>query len=203
MLAHLEAMAACPRQERADRVRQVLAAAGALIDRLQLPVAKLLAEVQLGRYWASWGFHSFEDFVEADCKFSLRKAQELIKVYRKIVVELAVPEDRVRHLGWSKVALVAGKINPTNLGVVLDQVEKMSFAELKKLYKPSSKRQADAGGSERAGPSRLELTAILLMAIHRAEELTGSDNPQANLEYIAKVFLERRRFSVDGLISLN
>src|SRR5262245_44087787 len=77
-----------PRAQRTETGRMILQQAAKTDDRLHLRMAELLFETQDGRYWRDWGFGSFKAFVEAECHFGLRKAQQLVEVYRKFVVEL-------------------------------------------------------------------------------------------------------------------
>jgi hypothetical protein len=180
----LEQTATAVNAERAGHVRAALGLAKKIENRLQLPVAKLLAEVKNERYWAQWKFRSFEGFVETECEFSLRKAQELIRVYTKLVVELGIAPERITHLGWSKVALCAAKLTPANVEQMLLEVEQKSFGQLRASYK-----NRRAGVKKAGSDGHLKVTAIVRAAINKAAAATGSSDPQLNLDFVARRFL--------------
>jgi hypothetical protein len=172
-------------EQRADLVRDALKATSKLEERLQLPLAKLLMEAGDLRYWELWGFESFEAFVHQDCEFSLRKAQELVKIYRKLSVELEIPDTQISGLPWTKLALVAGKITKANVAAVIEDVKKNTYSELKQIY----------GGKKSGKKLRPEsvrtfkLTKIIVDALLRAAQATGRDDLQVNLEHVAAHFL--------------
>jgi nitric oxide reductase NorQ protein len=129
-----------PRAERSQTVRQILHQAAKTEDKLQLRMAELLFEAQERRYWRDWGFGSFREFVEAECGFGLRKAQQLVEVYKKFVVELAVPPEQMRRLEWSKAALVAGLIRNENRDELLRDVERLSYRDLQERIEAIRKK---------------------------------------------------------------
>jgi hypothetical protein len=182
--ALLEQTATAVNAERAGHVRAALVAAKTIANRLQLPVAKLLAEVKHQRYWAEWGYRSFEDFVDTECEFSLRKAQELIRVHTRLVVELGIAPERIAHLGWSKVALCAARLTPANLEQMLLEINEKSYSQLRESYKKRGKTAKTSGGQK-----HLNVTAIINAAIEKAADATGSSDPQVNLEFVARRFL--------------
>jgi nitric oxide reductase NorQ protein len=128
LFSHLDA--GLSSAQRSQTVRIILQQAARTDDRLQLRMAELLFETQDGRYWRDWGFSTFKAFVEAECGFGLRKAQQLVEVYRKFVVELAVPPEQMRRLEWSKAALVAGVVRKDNRDELLQHLESLSYRDL-------------------------------------------------------------------------
>jgi hypothetical protein len=180
----LEQTATAANPQRAGHVRAALVAAKKIENRLQLLVASLLSEVNHERYWAEWGFRSFEDFVDTECEFSLRKAQELIRVYSKLVVELGIAPERIAHLGWSKVALCAARLTPANLEQMLLDINEKSYSQLRESYKKRGKTAKTSGGER-----HLNVTPIINAAIKKAADATGSGDPQLNLEFVARGFL--------------
>ena len=188
-VAQLGQAASASEAQRANHVRAALVAARKIENRLQLPIAKLLTEVRTQRYWKQWGHRSFEEFVENDCHFSLRKAQELIRLYTKLVMYLGIAPERIAHLGWSKVALVAGELTPANVEQMLLEIEQKSYGELRAWLKTMNKHHARA---KKPGKNRwLIVTPIIAAAINKAAEATGSGDPQLNLEFVAQSYLAR------------
>ena len=140
-----------PRAERSHTVRKILQQAARTEDRLQLRMAELLFEAQQGRYWRDWGFDSFKGFVEAECRFGHRKAQQLVEVYRKFVVELGVPPERMRRLEWSKAALAAGVIRNDNRDEFLQDLERLSYRDLKERVEAIRRQSVAATPAPPAG----------------------------------------------------
>lgn len=100
-----------------DAVRADARALVAEVDRGYIRVAELLYRMQSLRVdgssdkgqhlYVAWGFGTFEAWVEADLCFQKHKALALIRIYRRIVVELAdmqpATRDAILALGWTKV----------------------------------------------------------------------------------------------------
>ncbi|EDL59244.1 AAA family ATPase [Gimesia maris] len=117
--------------ERRDVVRDELRESSKELNRLDGKVSELLTEVQDGRYWAGWGFKSFEEFVHGECSFGLRKAQELIRVRKIFVGELGLSSEQLESIKWSKAAIVARVINEENRDKMLDALSTESLRELR------------------------------------------------------------------------
>ncbi|MFM8274069.1 MAG: AAA family ATPase, partial [Gemmata sp.] len=141
------------RLARAESVRGQLRAARDAGDRLQLDTAKLLCEVREQEYWRDWGHPSFEAYVEADCGFSVRKAQELIKIYRRLAVELGMSDDRIRGLEWSKVSVVARALTPENKDALLGRLADMTFPEVQRLARELTRPSAAPGADAPEAPA--------------------------------------------------
>jgi hypothetical protein len=179
---------------RPARIREAIKKVNLAEDRLRIILAGFLFEIDTQKYWKEYGHKSFKDFVETECDFSHRTAQELIKVHRRLVVELEVPQETLRELPWSKVALVASETDKENLDQVLDDVRTKSFQELKKQYRPAGSGSDRRVKSTSQGDAlkKLAITEVVIEAIARAAQVMHCDDPQTNLEHVARWYLETR-----------
>src|SRR5712692_3779293 len=107
------------RREQSKAIRETLKSTIKAQGMLRFEVARLLWEVKRKRYWKNWGYPSFRSCVTQEWEFSLRTAQELIKVHTVLVNRLRLPPDRLCQLGWSKAALVAQIITEINADEVV------------------------------------------------------------------------------------
>jgi hypothetical protein len=169
---------------RRNRCRRRLIALALQDSSMKAETARLLSEVRDRSYWAG-EFESFEAYCEQELGMSLRTAQELMKTYNKWV-KAGVPEGQIEEIGWSKLALLAKHLTPTNRDKLLADAAASSHAMLKEKYrqgasrgKPRTNRQPD-----------LTLTPSIIAAVTRAGEFTKSDDLQDNLEYVAQRFLD-------------
>ena len=115
--------------KRRDTVRAVLKVVRVQADKCRAELADLLTEVCDRRYWANWGFDSFESFVLDECGFSVRKAQVLIKIFRRFRT-LGLSSDQIRRFDWSKAELVARVVNSKNVAELLHDLDSLSFRQL-------------------------------------------------------------------------
>ena len=156
-------------------------------DDFSILVAGCLLEFRTRRYWEPLGYVSFQDFVRAELPFGLRSAQQMMRVYRRLVHTLHIPPEQLRSLGWSKLAVVAGVLTATNVNRVLADVAQFSFARLRELYAPS--QQPALPSTPASTPPALIVTPVVAAALARAAALLGDDAPQHGLEHMCLAFL--------------
>lgn len=168
--------------DRALQTRIELASLGRLYQRIGMHVARLLSEVQQGDYWRG-DFDTFTQYVEKEVGIRMRTAQELLKVFHA-ARRLHIPLDEIERLGWSKLAVVAGKLTEENKAELLRDVERLTYSQLK------TKHAREATSSSRKSGSVLYLTEDIQRALRRATCFTHDEDPQHNLEFVARKFLE-------------
>lgn len=66
--------------KRASEVKQELEHLNSLVLDSTFDIAELLAEVKGGSYYGSWGYETFNDYVEQELDMKVRKAQYLVRI---------------------------------------------------------------------------------------------------------------------------
>lgn len=117
-------------RERSAMVREALSEALRVENVAESAIGELLYTVHKHAFWREWGFDSFRAYVERECGFSYRKAQQLVRVYRAFVVKAGVSPYGLSRLPWSKAALVAGRIKRGNAAEIIRDVEALSYGAL-------------------------------------------------------------------------
>lgn len=68
--------------------------------------------------FVTWGFKNYDDWVTEELGLHERKATSLIRIYRRLVVELkdmdAAVRERILRLGWTKVRELSGILTVSN-----------------------------------------------------------------------------------------
>lgn len=84
----------------------------------------------------SWfeGYESFNLYIFEEFGFQPSKASYLINIYKRLV-EKQIPWEKVKHLGWCKVRLIAGIITLENLDEWVAKAEKLTYADLDTVLK--------------------------------------------------------------------
>lgn len=144
-----------------------------------MQLGKLLIEAHEFGYWRPYA-SSWQEYLEEKVQMSLRKAQELMKVRRK-VQQLGVSEEQIESLQWSKLAKLASKMTPENKDELIADAKNMTHSKLASKY-PTKK-------SEVNHDSVLLMTPVLRAAIEDAKQFTLSEDLQQNIEYIANAFI--------------
>ena len=93
-----------------DRIRFVFARLKALlkvVEEAYPEVCALLWDIQEGEYYRKEGRSTFADFVCDFMGMTSRKANYLVAIYRKLVVQAHVPESVLRTIEWTKAAQIS------------------------------------------------------------------------------------------------
>ena len=72
-----------------------------------LGLAQLLYQAKKFGFWRQQGYNKFSDYCAIALKVKPRKAQILIHIYKKLVVEFGIDFDRIAPLPWSKVGIIS------------------------------------------------------------------------------------------------
>lgn len=180
--------------ERRDTVRQVMATAINVDDRLNLVSGELLYEVIQNKYWKDWDFKSFADYCEAELNMRERKAKYLISIYDKFVIELDLPKDILLDLQWSKAKELVSVITEDNWPDLLDGLNEMTVREVKEkvrlLKGKSAPKDADDDITERLTFNlSKEQADNIRAALAQAGSMSGSDKTGNQLDLICSDFL--------------
>ena len=95
-----------------------------------MDLGRLLWLVSSGRWYEEWGFESFEDYLDRELGFALRKARYQISVWQKFGVDLSVPVEVIQKIGWFKAALIAPIVTPNTLDAWLERARTTTAARL-------------------------------------------------------------------------
>lgn len=153
----------------------------------QFEMAVLLREVQDNSLWKP-EFGSFKEYVETVVEMKLRTVWEMLRVLRTCK-EHGISADQILQFGWSKVAVVASRMNAENIGQCLLDLATLSFSQLRKQY--GSSRQTSP--NEPKQNMDLIITECIVDAMQHAALETSSTDDQLNLEHVALRFLALAR----------
>ena len=174
-----------------------------------------------------WGYKSFGDWVEQEVGIRKRTAENLRFAYYYFAVQQEMPEDIIDRLiavGRSKVYLLAGLADKSNITLWIDKAENLTFEDLKKAKMAaqaviagnsedteevdqsggmSSGAEGDAGSKPLPKPEEMHMFQAGLFpgqkqtcdaAFQRAQNITKSEKKGHNLELICQDFLSNNSF---------
>jgi hypothetical protein len=154
---------------RRETVRNLCHKATMADDRLQLVAGELLYEVHRNQYWKEWtqpnnqgeaiAFPDFDAYCENELGMRRRKAEYLIGVYAKFVVELDLPKELLRDLEWTKARELVTVITADNAEGLLDKIKGMTYKEVRDMV-----RTMKGGGT--AGETDAEKMVTLTFRLH-------------------------------------
>ena len=182
---------------RPDAVRSAAVASLQITDRLGLMQGQLLCEIQEQRYFTSWGFRSFEEYIEGELKFKRRKAYYLINIYRKFVVELELDKIALLDLEWSKAKELVPVITKENADDLLDAIVGMTVSEVQALVKemqadPSAVTEPDLNPDDEFTELKFTVSstqrANINAALDMARKMVGSPKLGHCLDIMATDF---------------
>ena len=105
-------------KEAADKYRQrIISLRDAMTD-CYFELGKCLYKIRKDALYHHWGYKSFEEYVDEEVSFEIRKATHLIRIWQYFGIELSEnPEvlNRVRALGWTKASHLVGVVDGVNV----------------------------------------------------------------------------------------
>lgn len=153
----------------------------------QFEKATLLQEVQEFELWKT-GFRSFKEYVETVVEMKVRTVHEMLRVLRTCKKH-GISADEILQFGWSKVAVVASRMNAENIGQCRVDLAALSFSQLRKQYGGSPRTKT----MEPKEDTELVITECIVEAMQHAAAETSSTDDQLNLEHVALRFLAMAR----------
>ncbi len=138
--------------ERAERCRRVIEEANRNINVGFYDLALGMFEAAENAYVDAWGFKTIEDYANEVLGFGRRKAFHFIECGRAIRACPLLTRERVEKLGWTKLAMIAGRVLmlPSSAQMYLELAESKSYRELKqeiqKLESEETEREATKSG---------------------------------------------------------
>ena len=194
-------------EQRRSAVREVLRGACHASDRLNFVAAEMLYEAGENGYFRTWTYEDedgetktytkLEDFALREMNMKPRKVWYLVDIYKRLIVELKIPIERVRDLEWSKAKEITKIITEDNWEEILDRIRHMTVREVAKwarerrggaLPAPEKKEDEDKRRSfifkvDEEDASHIEL------ALEIAEGMSGDKDKGALLQFICADFV--------------
>lgn len=163
--------------------------------------AVLQRAYELGAH-RGWGFATWKEYVESELGMSERRVQYLLSIHRwfsKVLKDHPHVRQRVEHLGWSKVRLLVGVVDETNVDEWVARAEKMTLAALEEFIKELKKGKDPKEGAEKLTTLSLRLypeqMANVEDALELAKEIAESDKRGHLIDLICTTFKADHVFS--------
>lgn len=171
--------------------------------------------------FVGWGYKTFEDYVNQELGFAVRKAQRLRLIWHRLEVELSALDSEVRQrivkLGWTKVREIVNVLTIENALEWVEKAERMSSRDLEEEVRKfrdqvdQDRLQAISEGRDPTSvatgvPMKAEKVwktfpfdskddrDLVLQALERASQLSGTDMDTPNLVQICTDFLATNDF---------
>lgn len=177
---------------RSDTVRKLILNAKNVVDTGYIELAVLAYEVYIEEFYKKWGFTDFKEYAEREMDIKYRKLMYFVEIGNK-VKELGLSKERLDKLGWSKLSLITGLLDKSNVDEWLDKAETMSTRQLAETVKITKRNDPNATIPKITTIKfRLSETiaTTVLDALDTAKKLTGNDDQAVSLEMICSDWLE-------------
>jgi hypothetical protein len=115
------------------------------IDDTYWEVCELLYCVNRDAEYRAWGFATFKEYVEQDLGFTIRKAEYLINIWKKIVIELGGGDkkylNKIKQIGWTKLKDIINYLTKDNVDEWKEKAKGMSVRELIEYKKETEQKE--------------------------------------------------------------
>ena len=133
-----------------DRVKDLRRAA----DKSYWDLSVALHDVYAQSYYQSWGFESFQDWVESDLDFQYRRARYLVSIQDWFGKMKPSVQAWVSELGWTKAKELVGIVTDDNAASWKRRLAGKSFKEIDALIKAHKQKvRDDAAAIDSGGDS--------------------------------------------------
>lgn len=116
-------------ENKPDRVREFLKNVSDAEGKLDIIAGELLFEVRENQWFKTYGYASFDEYLDKEVSFRRRKSYYLMRIYEKFVKELAIPVKVLRCAEWSKVKELVGVVTKENWAPLLEKTKTMSVPQ--------------------------------------------------------------------------
>ncbi|MBF0554014.1 MAG: hypothetical protein HQK96_05575 [Nitrospirae bacterium] len=127
------------------------------IEEMFVEMGGKLYTVSKEKLYISWGFRSFEDYLETDLDTGVRRGKYLLAIYRYFNEEIKRPDllEEVKHIGWTKLKELVHVINGDNKDLILKLAESCNSAQfadaIGKLKKEMASKRDEISGEIKMG----------------------------------------------------
>ena len=141
-------------------------------------------------------YASLDEWVENNTAMKRSMARGLIQVYDAIV-NSGVKWAKVKHLGWTKLRVIAGVLDEANADHWIEKASNCSRAEIKKLVQA---HLAELAGQKPSPSTTTQVKTFtcrggqiekIEAAIDKVKRLTGETDESTALEFICRDFVDR------------
>jgi len=168
-------------EARQKEVRKAIVGMGALSSKMEVAVAELLCEVRDERYFETYGYTTFDEYVEKEVPFKRRKAFYLMAICDKFIRELQVPVATLENLEWVKAKELKSVVTPENWEKLVARTKTMTVPQIQDMVAKMK------GEPVKAKPVMLEAK------VEAPQSEPTSDKPQAVEEFKLFLFPEQRK----------
>jgi crossover junction endodeoxyribonuclease RuvC len=151
-----------------------------------------LLRISEGLYHSEFGCESFKDWLSTRTDMRYGKARRLIRCYSTLV-ELSIPWEQVKGIGWTKVFLLLDVLDAESVGAWFEKARTLSKRELEaEIAAAMGKGSGGEDGSdgEGDGSTRLAFTLypdqleVVREALDEAKREGGTESDSVALEYL-------------------
>lgn len=116
--------------KRPEAVRSAVLKIASAEGKLDILAGELLYEIRESGYYSSYGYASFEEYLNDEVPFKRRKAFYLMRIYEKFVKELGIPTEKLLGVDWSKAKELVSVITKENWENLLKEIKTMTVQEV-------------------------------------------------------------------------
>ena len=186
-----------------DDVRRTILALRDKADESYWELAIALEECYEKAYYTAWGFARWQDYVEEELDWHIRKAQYLVRLQQWFNKMPDNIQKWVQGLGWTKARLLMNVVTVENAGEWRNKVAGKTVSEIEKLLKAERQLTGGGEGSDAGGesggpeekPTKKSFSlfpaqmANVNQAIEKAGEVAESDKEGHCLDLICTDYL--------------
>jgi hypothetical protein len=176
----------------ADELRSLAKKLVTVSDKLNYRLAGTLYKIFGSRVFKRWQWETFQEYVEIELAFSLRKARYLMKIYWVCENKLT-PEQREKALalGWTKLKELSNVIDQDNADEWIERAEELSASELIEEVRVTTGRKSIEEKIVKTlrVPMSDAQAVTIEKAIEIAKTISKSDATGHNVEMICLGFL--------------
>lgn len=180
--------------DRTEAVKEMVVRVNSAKSDFNLALAELLHIVKEERLYERWSdteeFKSFEHWGSEVLNRGRALLYSMVSVYKNFVLSLDVDPERLRGIGWSKLAAVVAHVNKDNLEDLLTFLENHTLKETQKMVRSlkPKEEQKEVGKTYRF-KTEADQAEVIDSALTIISELANTEIPGKQLEYLAADFL--------------
>lgn len=100
-------------------------------------VGELLWHVSNSKMYSGWGYASFDEYTHSEMGYGERKAQQLIRLWKKLHVDLGVQDEQMLGVGWSHAREIVSVATTSNVNEWLTKARELTVKQVQDEVKES------------------------------------------------------------------
>jgi len=117
-------------------------------------LGQLLYEIRFANMFLDWGYSSFEEYTEMEIGYKRRAAEHHIEIWEELHQKRGIPEERIAHIGWSKVRTIMPVVKESNNKRTLEKWLKRAETHSRRELATLIKRERDGEEDQEEPPKR-------------------------------------------------